>query len=61
MKDKVYGVITIKFNKEEAEKAIWSPSRYTEYFVTKTLFVVKNGDQWVGIYPLENIRSIEVI
>jgi hypothetical protein len=29
--------------------------------VTKTLFVVKNGEQWVGIYPLENIRSIEVI
>ncbi len=38
----------------------WPPEDYTDYMVTSGLFVIINGNQWVGIYNLDMIKEIVV-
>ena len=38
----------------------WAPEDYTDYMVNNNLFVIINGNQWVGIYNLNVIKEIVV-
>ena len=38
----------------------WGKDEYTEYDIKGRFFVVINNDQWVGMYALDQIVSVEV-
>ena len=38
----------------------WNENQYTDYMYDGKCFIVINGNQWVGIYNLDFVRSIEV-
>ena len=38
----------------------WMRNEYDDYEVNDGLFVVIKGSAWVGIYPIGQIRSIDV-
>jgi len=39
---------------------IYGPDEYTDYRYFKEVFVVLKRNQWIGIYSMDEIRSIEV-
>lgn len=39
----------------------YKSSSYTDYMVNGNLFVVLNGDQWIGIYNLDSIEYVAYI
>ena len=38
----------------------WDKTEYTEYDINGRFFVVINEKQWVGMYALDSIVSVEV-
>ena len=38
----------------------WTKDEYTEYDIKGRFFVVIAGDQWIGMYALDHIVSVEV-
>ena len=51
-------MIRILLSNGETRK--WSKDEYTEYDIKGRFFVVIKGDQWVGMYALDSIISVEV-
>ena len=39
----------------------YKSSSYTDYMVNGNLFVVLNGDQWIGIYNMDSIEYVAYI
>lgn len=39
---------------------IWNPGEYTNYLIKGRFLVVQNNEQWVGMYGLSDIVSLEV-
>lgn len=38
----------------------WSVNEYTEYDFEGRFFVVKEKDQWVGMYAIDHILMVEI-
>ena len=38
----------------------WEEKEYTDYLVTNNLYVIINGNKWVGIYNLDSIKEIVI-
>ena len=38
----------------------WDKDEYTEYDIKGRFFVILNNEQWVGMYALDSIVSVEV-
>ncbi len=38
----------------------WNKGEYTEYDIKGRFLVIINDDQWVGMYALDRIVSVEV-
>ena len=51
-------MLTIKLSDGEVRK--WSKEKYDEYDIQGRFFVVICGNQWVGMYGLDSIVSVEV-
>ena len=51
-------MIRILLSNGETRK--WSKDEYTEYDIKWRFFVVIKGYQWVGMYALDSIISVEV-
>ena len=43
----------------EGQQYIWDPKEYTEYDFCGRFFVVKHIDQWIGMYTIDEIFSVE--
>lgn len=43
----------------EGQQYIWNPKEYTEYGFCGRFFVVKHIDQWIGMYTIDEILSVE--
>ena len=51
-------MLTIKLS--DGDVRSWPKNMYDEYDIQGRFFVVIRGDQWVGMYGLDSIVSVEV-
>lgn len=42
------------------ETRTWYKDEYTEYMIKGKFFMVKNDDQYVGMYSVDHIVSVDV-
>lgn len=49
----------LKIVMRDGQQYIWDPKEYTEYEFSIRFFVVKHTDQWIGMYPIDEILSVE--
>lgn len=38
----------------------WNENQYTDYMYDGKCFIIIKGSQWVGIYNLDFVRSVEI-
>jgi len=38
----------------------WKPEQYTDYMYDGKCFIIIRGEQWVGFYNMDSVRSIVV-
>lgn len=50
----------IKILLTNGETRKWSKGEFTEYDIKGRFFVVIDNEQWVGMYALDSIVSVEV-
>lgn len=55
-------MLTIYFKGDDIfEMSRYDDGMFTEYECNSDLFVVKNDERWVGIYPMELVHHIEYV
>lgn len=50
----------IKITLSNGDIRKWASDEYTEYDIKGRFFIVIKGEQWVGMYSLDQIVSVEV-
>lgn len=51
--------LTILFR--DGHKISWSPGEYTGYAYKGKIFVVTNGEQWIGVANMDTVEYITVM
>ena len=46
---------------DTGDTRLWEPDEYTDYDIKGAFFVVVNGLQWIGMYSLNHVVSVEVV
>ena len=53
--------MNIEITFKDGNFRLWKSDNYTDYmYIKNNLFVVINGNQWVGIYNMDTIQEIIV-
>ena len=51
----------LQISLKRGEYITYQRDSYTDYMVQSGLFVVLNGDQWIGIYNMDSIEYVAYI
>lgn len=54
------GKIMIQITQMNGAYNEWKPEQYTDYMYDGKCFIIMRGEQWVGIYNMDAVRSIVI-